>query len=212
MGRSMNWYVIPKETLHDNTKHFCFNWEFQPDEEDVDEEVYYRAISSDKVDDVNENEDRKNDLVSYFKKKKQEQEKRSKVLYENMYNTDNDLKSKWCPKCFMFAEGLHSSELLVAEEDVNHSYGNPIWDSLWNIKDLWIGSSDTPFVRKFRNDTMYREITREDVSIALGTINDLGEPMRNSDKQACEETLHILNFLKKWTDKDDTIVILEDEC
>lgn len=196
MGRSINFYVLPRNVEHDTSKEFCFNWEFQPDEEDVEDEICKQVLGVDEV--------------SY----RIDRHTRVNVLYNNLnsFDKEEEIKQKWCPKCFMYADGFYSSELIVATENVNHSYSNPIWNSKWNIKDLYIGSSDTLFINKFRNDKLYREVSEWDVERALENIADLGEPLRNSDKEACAETMDILRFLKSWVEKgNDYIVIVEDE-
>lgn len=106
---------------------------------------------------------------------------------------------------------FYDNPLLLAKEDVHNSYSNPIWGSKWNIKDLYLGNSDTDFARRFRDDHLIREIVEDDVDNALESIADLGEPLRRSDKEAHEETMSILNWLKVWTSKDDVIVVMADE-
>ena len=92
----MNFYVIPKDTTHDKTKSLCFEWEFQPDEEDVEDSVYERIVKN------------SNSESNY-------EQSRRDVLYENLY--DEKLNGeKWCPKCYMYAEGFFSSSLQSAEQ------------------------------------------------------------------------------------------------
>ena len=204
MGRSLNFYALPCKIEHDTSKKLCFNWEFQDDEDIMRDDIYER------VKDPNDKEDLCSGM-EYFKNLKKQQEKKSEVLYNYMYE-DGAEKSHWCPVCFLYATGIYGSSLIIAEDSVNHSYSNPIWDSRWNIKDQWIGSSNSSFVRKFRDDSMYREVTSYDVERALEILDELGTPLRHSDKEACEETTRILQFMKYWTEKDDVIVVLQDEC
>lgn len=35
MGRDLHWYVIPKHIRHEPSKLLCFNWEFQPDQYEI---------------------------------------------------------------------------------------------------------------------------------------------------------------------------------
>lgn len=210
MGRSINFYVIPTDIKHDTTREFCFEWEYQLDEEDVENEIYNK-VHPNEEDILSFKEGlTREEMVAVFKERKQ---KRNNVLYENLYSFDKvaEIEAKWCPKCLMFAQGLYSSNVLLAHKTISHSYSNPIWNSNWNIRDLWLGTSNTPFVNKFRNDVTYRQIFVSDVENAIDNIRDLGEPLRNSDKEAHEETMCILNFLLQWTHTDNVEVIVEDE-
>lgn len=189
MGRSLNFYIVPKNIPHDTSKQLCFSWDFQNDEHEIETDICWKLMPNVILDKAT----------------------RYTLLLENVYGYDIDT-SHWCPKCLMFANGLHSSSVLMASESCSHSYSNPIWNSKWNIKDLWLGSSNSPFVNLFLDEYLYREIDGNDVRIAFDTIKDLGEPLRMSDKEACEETLRVLNFLQKWTSNENVHVILEDEA
>lgn len=78
-----------------------------------------------------------------------------------------------------------------------------LWGSEWCIQGLCLGSSSTPFIRRFRPGQLYRQVDLHEVVSAFEQIQELGEPMCTSDKEACEETIRVLNFCKKW---------LETEC
>jgi hypothetical protein len=189
MGRSIDFYVIPKNIPHDTSKKLCFLWEFQDDEVEMETDICLKLMPNVIPDKAT----------------------RCKMLLENVYGYDIDT-SHWCPKCLMFAKDLHLSTVLLASECCSHSYSNPIWNSKWNIKNLWLGSSNTPVVNLFRNECLYREICLDNVLDAFETIDALGEPLRTTDKNACEETLRILKFLQEWTANDDVHVILKDEA
>ena len=51
----------------------------------------------------------------------------------------------------------------------------------------------------------------EDILEALNKIERLGTPLRTSDKEACEESLSVLNFLKDWVSKENVILVMQDE-
>lgn len=189
MGRSIDFYIVPKHISHDTSKKLCFSWEFQDDEHEMETDICWKLMPNTILDKAT----------------------RCTLLLNNLYGYDIDT-SHWCPKCLMFANGLHSSPVLLASESCSHSYSNPIWNSKWNIKDLWLGSSNTSFVNLFRDEHLYREIFLDDVLDAFKTIEALGQPLRKSDKNACDETLRLLRFLREWTEKDDVHVILEDEA
>lgn len=209
MGRALSWYIVPKNIEHNKTKNLCLDYEFQGDEEDVKAEVYEKVTGKSPLFDYkyNENETHK----EYYERKTDFEYNVSNVAWDYLHDYDDKHKDEWCPKCHMFANGLYGASAVLAKTSIHHSYSSPYWRSRWSIKDMYLGSSDTEFVRLFRDDYYYREITTDDVERALEEVKHLGTPKRNSDIEACEETTSVLNFLKYWTEKDDVIVIMEDE-
>lgn len=196
MGRDLHWYVIHKKIDHEIDKPLCFNWEFQPDEDEINDEIY------NKVNPCPE-EDKKINFKEYYKKK-------CNLILDYKYDKNTE---KFCNKCRMYAcGGFYDSPFVVANKHIGHSYSNPIWSSRWNVKDLYMGNNNTDFVRRFSDDKLYREIFKYDIDQAYDSIEELGDPLRTSDKEAKEETMHILDFLKKWTETDEYFVIIEDEC
>jgi len=181
MGRDLEWYVLDAKEWgkHDSTKKFCFQWEAQPDEQDV-----------------------QSDLASRIEKCE------SKIW---SYIHDREHASLWCPTCITFAKGLYDSPFIKARKHVHHSYSNPIWSSEWNIKNMYLGSCRTPFIRQFRQNNMYSEIEKRNITYSLERLEELGEPKRTSDKEACQETMEVLEFLKNWTAHPDVVVVFEDE-
>lgn len=162
MGRTLEWFVVLRDAHHEPEKELCFGWEFQDDEDVMDDQISDKTSSN---------------LAIY------------EVLHEEPH------KSKWCPKCRMFYDGLDENHLVVASMSVYHSscsYSN------WCIEDMWLGSSSTPFAGKFRPDFGYKEVLAEDVARARRTLEELGDPMRRSDKLASDETHKVLDFLEKW--------------
>lgn len=209
MGRDLSWYVIPKNIEHDKTKKICLDYEFQGDEEDVKAEVYEKVTGESPLFDY---EHREGETTrEYYARKNAFEDNVDKIVYEYINDWDEKHKDEWCPKCHMFAKGLYAASVVLAETSIHHSYSSLYWRSKWNIKDMYLGSSETEFVRLFRDDYYYREITSYDVERAIEQIKDLGVPKRNSDIEACDETMSVLNFLKQWTEREDVIVIMEDE-
>lgn len=209
MGRHLSWYVVPKNIEHDQTKRICLEYEFQGDEEDIKAEVYEKVTGESSLFDYTSQE---GETTSDFCKRKRDFDYSiCNVAYEYINDYDEKHKDEWCPKCHMFANGLYGTSVILAEDNIQHSYSSLYWRSKWNIKDMYLGSSETEFVRLFRDDYYYREITAEDVERALEIIEDLGVPKRNSDIEAYNETMSILNFLKKWTKREDVLVVMEDE-
>jgi hypothetical protein len=74
--------------------------------------------------------------------------------------------------------------------------------------------SQTSFTRKFNKKRhRYSEIDIDDVEREFERLGKLGEPFRDSDIKAKEETLKLLRFLEKWTEEDteDVRIIMKDE-
>ncbi len=208
MGRDMYWYILPKTLEHDTTKKLCFQYEFQEDDEIVISQVYERMTNE----------------SSQFDFKNIDEEESCKMLHERIVNFRNnveqtafeymcndDAKELWCPKCSMFANGISSSGLVMNKIHIRHSYSNSYWTSSWNIQNLFLGTSYSSFICLFKNDCMLKEVTQYHVQLARKQIEYLGAPLRTSDKEACEETKQVLDFLDKWIQNEDVIVIMEDE-
>lgn len=197
MGKSLSWYVIPSNIAHDATKSICFNLDCEPEKDEL-YELLYDKIKPDNDDDPLDNVAT---LKEYKELKKLENEK----VYN--FSTTNE----WCDKCSLFTNGLNSSQLSVAAHSINHSNQNPIWDSSWGIKKILFGNYSTDFVNCFSSKRMYSEIEKNDVSSAEASICNKGTLKRTIDKEALEETTEILNFLKKYIDKKEYMIIMEGE-
>lgn len=207
MGRDLNWYVIPRDIEHDPNKRICLNWEFQKDEDEVNSEIYEKVVGSDGEFELKRRDSET--ITEFFKRKQAHNDVVLKVVHDYVWSDDH--KDEWCPKCDMFAKGLYESPLIVSDMHIGHSYSNQYWWSKWNIKDLYMGSSQTPFVNLFRNENTYREIEHEEVERAIEQMNELGTPLRTSDIEACDETMEVLEWLKIWTADEKYIVIMDDE-
>ena len=205
MGRSLDWYIVPRECAHDATKKFCFGWEFQDDEKVIEDQVLERVGASRDVwpQDFPS-------LDEYYKQRKVQQAEKNSLLYKYLWDYDSEHNKDWCPKCKTFARGLYGSPIVLAHHHVNHSYSNPVWQSRWNLKDMYLGS-ESEYTRLFRDEKYYREIDSYDVEKALETIADLGKPFRKSDIETYNETMDVLDFCKKWTQDETVRVIMEDE-
>lgn len=207
MGRDLYWYVLPKNIEHDTSKQLCFNYEYQKDECEVISEVYEKNTGKcskfDYEDIGGENG------LSFLQRMKDFENEVNSTAYQVMF--DEKHKDSWCPKCYLFANGIFSSDLVREQIHISHSYSSPYWASAWNIQSLFLGTSYSKFVGLFRNDSMYREVTRYHIQIAKGQLEELGEPLRTSDKIAFEETMEVIEFLDKWTQEKNFIVIMEDE-
>lgn len=208
MGRDLALYVLSRNIEHDKTK-MCIDLEFEPEKDEIDE-LIYRCINPDEKEPERTNDFNMN-IIKRIKRNEVIQECTYK--YVNSYVKEDILK--WCPKCCMYARGLYISNLYdcsIVKTSINigHSYSNPIWNSKWNIKDLYIGDSMTDFCKRFESKWMYREITADEFKKTKDYIAYLGEPIRTSDKDAYNETLDIFDFIEKNLDPDN-IIIFEDE-
>lgn len=100
----------------------------------------------------------------------------------------------------MFANGIFQN-----------SYSSPYWGLSWSIRNFLLCTSQSRFVSLFKNDHMYSEVTQHYIQWAKGQLQELGDPLRQSDKEAYEETMNVIDFLNKWTQQEDVIVIMDDE-
>lgn len=189
MGRDLSWYIIPSNIEHDHSKRLCMNYECEPEEFDVERDIYEKI----KIDnDCNCNS------RQYFKKIK---------------DTTIEYKSNaihWCPLCLMYVNGIYDFPDIIAKEHIHHSYRNPIWESMWNVQSLYMGNGNTEFVNKFSDRKNYREISSKDIDCAFHEIESFGKPSRTYDIEAYDETMTILHFLRKYC-KPEYRIIMDDE-
>ena len=195
MGRTLTWYVIPKNLEHDKSKQICLDLEFEPEESREIKEKVFNIVNP-------ENEEiTDTSRESFFKRDKEIREVYQKYRYKD---------EVWCQKCQMYNNGSCSSSS-IDSISVQHSYSNVIWDSDWNIKEQYIGSRTTDFVRRFNSTHLYREILECHVDSAFTTVYNLNTPYRSSDVEAKEETLKVLHFLKTKLKIPNVRVIIQDE-
>lgn len=209
MGRSLNWYILPKNIEHDKSKQLCLDIEYQPEKDDCEiRHKLYNIINPDakKIDDRYIDTDTFKKWIEESRLRDEEEKK-----LERHYLYSDDKKNCWCPMCLMYINGLYDTSLVIDSFNISHSYSNPIWGSDWNVKNLYMGDSTTDFVRCFDNDQMYREISKDDVERAFKTIENTGKAIRVSDREAKEETLQVLEFLKKYMEDDNVRMIISDE-
>jgi hypothetical protein len=196
MGRSMSWFIIPQNIKHDNTNQLCFDLEFEPEKDNyMDLKIkLFNTLNPDIKIDVD------TDFAGYCNRKEE-------II--NLWNSYIwDKKNMWCPKCRKYINGAGFGE--IDSFSLSHSYSSSYWFSDWNIRDFFMGSDRTNFVRRFDKQQLFREICDNDIQIAYRTIEELGEPIRTSDKEAKSETLDVLEFLKKYSN-DNVHIILQDE-
>ena len=83
------------------------------------------------------------------------------------------------------------------------------------MQNLYIGTRNSEFVRKFSADHLYREISTRDVDFAFQMFESLGIPSKNlirtSDREAYEETMEIFTFLREWENDGNVRIIFQDE-
>lgn len=184
MGRYISFYIVDKDQEHkqDNGQ-ICLGLEYQPDHKDLVDMLVCHLNNHSMCD----------------------QERRNYIEYEYLCNS---AKQKVCQKCKMFMVGIQCA-IVKDNLHIHHSYSNPIWDSNYSIQDMSLGSSTTSFVNLFRNNMQYYEIFESDVRRAYTYLEQLGTPKRTSDKEAYDETKHVLHFLEKWIDNGSVYVIME---
>jgi len=193
MGRDLSWFVVKLPNEHDKTKPICLDLECEPEKNDIDFKYrLYQIIRGEK--EINDF-----DMKQY--------KEVSQLWYTYKYKN----KDQWCPKCHFYNCSLYDSDSIIDRFHIQHSYSNPIWQSKWNIRDFHLGSHNTDLIRRFSSEHLYREILHEDITGAYKKIERLGEPIRRSDVEAKEECINILAFLKKYVNRDDVNVIMQDE-
>lgn len=202
MGRHLTWYIISSKMEHDKTKQICFDLEYEPESHEIDEKIF--NIVNPDIKEINYV-----DYPTNADRRKAYHERQKEISECGKYTYNDNRKNQWCQTCFTYFKGIYYNS--IDSIDVLHSYSNPIWRSHWNVKDLYMGSSTTGFIRRFSTERQYREIFENDVNIAFRTIEDLGLPISTSDIEAKEETLKVLNFLKKYTGMNDVRIIISDE-
>ena len=213
MGRTLEFYVLKKHMEHDITRQICLNLECEPDDYDLKELLYTHEYGDD--DCVNCAGDEKK-FTNYLKKTPEEhkeiRKKKDDLIVKYICGSDEEELNKiWCPKCKVFTQDFYKSEYVLDMRVVSHSYSNIDWESRFNIRNLYVGSFHTEFVKLFRGDRCYRETCKDDIERTYRYLDMLGEPKTKSDIEAYEESIDILNFFKLWYDRDDVRLIVCDE-
>jgi hypothetical protein len=207
MGRSLSWFIIPKNIEHDKTKKICIDLEYQPEDDDLEiKEKVFKIVNPNVKDspDYKDFPSNKEWFMAY--------NKRNKEIKDSWYLITYHKNECWCPKCLMYINGLYGCQLLIDSMYISHSYSNSIWESDWNVKSLYMGSSTTDFVRRLKTDNLYREIFEDDIERCFSILESQGNTIRPSDIEAKEETLSVLKFLQKYVANNDVRVIISDEC
>lgn len=195
MGHDLYWYIIPKDLKHEKTL-VCIDLDHEPDElgEDTCFCRLYEAFKPD-----NPNHD------NYAEFRKEVNKIRSKI-----YNLEKEFCNRLCPLCRMYINGIYWSGMHVDGYEVGHSYSNPVWDSDWNIMHLmaYVGDCSSDFARRWQNTNVtVKELFASDVEECFARVKELGEPKGEIDKEAREETMRVLEFLREWA-KDDAVHIM----
>lgn len=201
MGRTIEFYIVKKDIQHDKSRPLCFDFEFEPDEYDLKEILYEYEYGK---------------IENWITKPKEElqlirQRKQDVILKYLHSGSDEERNKQWCPKCKIFTQGFYKSEYVIDMYTSSHSYSNSIWQSKFNVHDMYIGSFNTDFVNLFKIEHCYRETCQADIERTIRYLEQFGQPVRESDKEAYDETINILNFLKSYSKRDDVRLIISDE-
>jgi hypothetical protein len=194
MGRSLHWYIIPKQIDHDKTKEICLDLEFEPD---LDLDSIFDKLYLIK---------NPNFIEDY------ESEKKKKDLYFDLI-VDKENNCNCCQKCLMYLSGLYDSSLVINSYNISYCYSNNIWGSNWHISNYSFnnGNRKSDLIKRFDKKHMYSEISFNDLNDNFNHLNSLGDPIRTIDKKAFDETLAILNFMKQYIYNREYIIIFEDD-
>lgn len=202
MGRSLSWYIVSKNIEHDKSM-ICLDLEFEPPENDMElKEKFYK-------------------MVKFDSKELDTDDRFTRMFSSNMYfELCKEINGVWsfyeynkklCPKCMIYKNGFFHNKFVIDQMDVSHSYSNPIWWSEWCVYDLHFGSNNTNFIRRFSKKHLYYEVSEKDINYGFKKIDELGIPIHHSDIEAKNETMRVLNFLKKYSNRDDVYIIYQSE-
>ena len=208
MGRSLSWYIIYCNIEHDKTKQVCLDFEFEPEQDDFElKEKFSELVNPDFKKYDFDNDDNNCCTNNGMKAKKISE------YYKEINLNWNSIKYNdiICPKCLMYKSGWFNKNVVIDSIGVSHSYSNPIWDSDWSISDIHMCSSKSNFIRRFSKKHMYAEVSDKDIEYAFRTLESLGEPIRHSDREAYDETIKVLDFLKKYSNRDDVYIIFQND-
>jgi hypothetical protein len=203
MGRSLSFYIVPKDLpQHDSTKPMCLDLECEPENYEIDDLIYEKVHIADP----------QSSYSRYCPSSNRKHIDECATCYKFRYKGwEKESVEDWCATCHLYVNGLRDSPLVIHHKNVYHSYGNSIWGSDFNIKRLYLGDDSTDFARRFDRERMYREISAVDVDDAFAKLERLGACHRTSDKEAREETLEILEMLKRYKDDPTVRMVMEDE-
>ena len=197
MGRDIAFYVVNTNIQHDKSCKFCLDLECQPEFNELtgtlfesspiyqDYEKYTREFDNEKNRYYNEN-----NCTIFFEK-------------ECKFKINPD----WCPRCHMFADGLHTSNAVLTSLKFSYSYSSSIWKSGWHFYNMYPGKSSSDFCNRFNPDNMYREISHDDVEKFKRALNANGKAYRTPDLEAIEQTQRVIKFFEKYLDEKDSIII-----
>lgn len=185
MGKALNWYIIDKTVLHTRIH--------------------------------THTQDKNKDLHCFNWDCEPEKDTKYEEMFEILKNNINDrftwlnyLKvesklDKICPVCLWYYEHYHEKlKIVLDNRTIGHSYSNPILGSDWFIDNLYLGKDCRDYDREHGS---VRTIDIIDIEYVYIKLNDLGIPKRESDKEAYEETLDILEWTKTWLEDPNVSII-----
>lgn len=97
---------------------------------------------------------------------------------------------------------------------------NDVEYSLWNIRYLYMGIANTPYIQYFtethKNNIMeediplYKEITIHDYLCGIEYIKKLHDPIESTDRKAYNDTLDVLEWIGNYINDDSAVIVFED--
>lgn len=135
----------------------------------------------------------------------------SKLEFQEIWEQDPH-EEHWCHLCLLYGRGLPLDfhPIVIAKYSVSHVYASPMLDSAWNVRYLCMGTPDSPFLRKFNHaSSKYKEVFPFDIVQAEEQLEELGQPCTDVDRQALEESLNVIRFLKEWVFSQHIVISKE---
>lgn len=100
-----------------------------------------------------------------------------------------------CSKCHWFGARWQDTEYVKDSLYISHAYSDPLLSSEWYIENLGIGTGGPSYSQEAGP---VRRIVGEDVKDCIARTRDLAEPLRDWDREACEETMGALRTFGEW--------------
>jgi hypothetical protein len=117
-------------------------------------------------------------------------------------------KHNVCSKCKLLSVGITNS-IVIDSYCIEYNPLKITSKSKYAFPNLSFGSSSTEFCSIFKDRINYVEMSNNDIQEAFGKLDSLGKPCNSVDKEAYDETLHALQFMKIWSQFEKIRIIMQ---
>ena len=181
MGKDIHFYCIDLDYPHEPNK-ICAKWEYQPEEDDKYCDLLDLLDATAHMD-----QDNKLELKHKFD-----------IDYNKVWDAFDN--KKICPRCAWFFQGGCGTPMILEGHHIQHGNSNPISRSDWFIDKLMVCIGTK--AREYDSGHGCRDRLREDVIDSIKQqLEDLGTPIRTSDKEAYEESIRAVSWLEQCFEK-----------